>query len=315
MTEPQAQTGRPLTGIALKVCSVFAFVAMSGLIKGSGEVPAGQIVFFRSFFAIIPVIVVIAWRRELAVAFSTRRPFAHIARGIVGVSSMGLGFFALTRLPLPEWIAINYAQPLIVVVFSALFLGEVVRIFRWSAVAVGMAGVLIISWPKLTLLSGGAAFGQEEAVGVLAALVGAVVSAVAMILVRQLVHTERSPTIVFWFSLTCTVAGLLTIPFGWARLDPAQAAMLVMAGLAGGVGQILMTESYRHADMSTIAPFEYTSMLLGIAVGYLAFGDVPTAHVLVGGAIVVMAGLFIIWREQRLGLERGAARKVTPPQG
>lgn len=315
MTEPQARTGKPLTGIALKVCSVVAFVAMSAMIKGSGEVPAGQIVFFRSFFAIIPVVIVIAWRRELAVAFATKRPLAHVARGIVGVTSMGLGFFALTRLPLPEWIAINYAQPLIVVVFSALFLGEVVRVFRWSAVVIGLVGVLIISWPKLTLLGGGAVSGDDEALGFVAALTGAVVSAIAMILVRQLVHTERSPTIVFWFSLTCTVVGLMTIPFGWAQLGTAQAAMLVMAGLAGGIGQILMTESYRHADMSTIAPFEYTSMLLGIAVGYLAFGDVPTVHVIVGGAIVVAAGLFIIWREQRLGLERGAARKVTPPQG
>jgi drug/metabolite transporter (DMT)-like permease len=76
-----------------------------------------------------------------------------------------------------------------------------------------------------------------------------------------------------------------------------------------------MTESYRHADMSTIAPFEYTSMLLGIAIGYTVFGDVPTIHVIIGGTIVVGAGLFIIWREHRLGLERGAARRVTPPQG
>jgi drug/metabolite transporter (DMT)-like permease len=315
VNDAQAQAGRPLTGIALKVMSVVAFVVMSALIKSSGDVPAGQLVFFRSFFAVIPVVIVIAWRRELAVAFRTSRPLAHIGRGLLGMMAMGLGFFALTRLPLPEWIAINYAQPLIVVVFSALFLGETVRIFRWSAVVIGLGGVLIISWPKLTLLTAGADIEQGAAIGMVAALAGATISAVAMIMVRQLVATERSPTIVFWFSITCTVAGLLTLPFGWAALDARQAMVLVMAGLCGGVGQILMTESYRHADMSTIAPFEYTSMILGIGVGYFVFGDVPTAHMLVGGLIVVGSGLFIIWREQRLGLERRAARKVSPPPG
>ncbi|MEP4421164.1 MAG: DMT family transporter [Nitratireductor sp.] len=312
---PDDDYRRPLTGIALKVAAVCAFVAMSTFIKASGEVPPGQIVFFRSLFAVIPVVAVMAFRRELAVAFRTSRPLSHVARGVVGVVAMGLGFFALTRLPLPEWIAINYAQPLIVVMLSALVFGETVRIFRWSAVVVGLIGVTIISWPKLTLLSSGAELGRGEALGVLAALVGAAVSAVAMLLVRRLVKTERSPTIVFWFSVTATVAGLLTLPFGWAALAPLQAVLLVMAGLCGGIGQILMTESYRHADMSTIAPFEYTSMLLGIAIGYTVFGDVPTIHVIIGGTIVVGAGLFIIWREHRLGLERGAARRVTPPQG
>jgi drug/metabolite transporter (DMT)-like permease len=136
-----------------------------------------------------------------------------------------------------------------------------------------------------------------------------------MLLVRGLVRTEQSATIVFWFSITCTMAGLATLPFGWSPLTAVQAATLIGTGLCGGVGQILMTESYRHADMSTIAPFEYTSMILGIAIGYLVFSEVPTIYTLVGGTVVVGAGLFIIWREQQLGLQRAQARKVSPPQG
>jgi drug/metabolite transporter (DMT)-like permease len=311
----EVDTRSPLIGIGLKILSVAIFVGMSSFIKASGQLPAGQIVFFRSFFAILPILAFLAYQRELRTALVTNRPLNHIARGVVGVSSMMLGFFALTRLPLPEAITLNYAQPLLVVVFSALFLGEQIRFYRWSAVIVGLLGVFIISWPKLTLLDSPGGISNQEAVGVAAALVAAGISAVALLLVRNLVRTEKTATIVLWFSLTASVAGLITLPFGWQALTAEQAAFLIAAGFCGGVAQILMTEAYRHAEASTVAPFEYTSMILGIIVGYLAFGDVPTFHMLVGGAIVVAAGIFIIWRERQLGLKRGAARKVTPPQG
>ena len=305
---------RPLIGIALKVMSVTIFVGMQSCIKAAGDVPAGQIVFFRSFFAMIPILAMVAWQHELTTAFRTKRPFSHVARGLFGVASMGLGFYGLTKIPLPEWVTLNYAQPLLIVVFSALFMGEVVRIFRWTAVAIGFVGVVIVAWPNLTLISGGN-IGSGEASGVIAVLCGAAISAVAILLVRRLVYTEKSATIVLWFSVTATVVGLLTFPFGWAMLTSAQAAFLVGAGICGGIAQIFMTESYRHADMSTVAPFEYTSLILAIAVGYFVFGDLPTIYTIVGGSIIVFAGLLIIWREHRLGLERGAARKLVPPQG
>ncbi|RWQ60583.1 DMT family transporter [Mesorhizobium sp.] len=299
----------------LKIVSVAVFVAMSSCIKAAGTVPAGQIVFFRSFFAIFPIVVFLAFQGKLGTAFSTKRPLNHIARGVVGVCAMGLGFFALIRLPLPEAIALNYAQPLLVVVFSSIFLGEAIRVYRWSAVAVGLVGVLVISWPELTLLGSGAALGDQEVLGVIAALVAAAISAVAMLLVRNLVQSEPTATIVLWFSVTASLLALLSLPFGWQALTPAQAGLLIAAGFCGGLAQILMTAAYRHAEASVVAPFEYTSMLLGIVVGYLAFGDVPTFHMLIGGVIVVAAGIFIIWRERQLGLERARTRQATPPQG
>lgn len=302
-----------LTAIALKVLSVAIFVTMSSLIKATGTLPAGQIVFFRSFFAVFPILFFLGFRKELRTAFSTARPLGHIARGVVGVCSMGLTFFALTRLPLPDAITLNYAQPLLVVVFSSLFLGEPIRIYRWSAVVVGLAGVVIISWPELTLLTSGTGFDDQEVLGVLAAFGGAGCSAVAAILVRSLVHSEKTATIVLWFSLVASAVALLTLPFGWQALTWQQTLLLVSAGFCGGIGQIFMTSAYRHAEVSTVAPFEYTSMILAIVVGYLAFDDVPTVHMLIGGAIVVGAGIFIIWRERQLGLARGAARKLVPP--
>ena len=271
----------------MKIMSVVVFVAMQAAVKAAGPVPAGQVVFFRSFFAIFPILAFLAFRRELATAFATRRPLNHIARGGVGVVAMGLGFFALARLPLPEAVTLNYAQPLLVVVFSAIFLGEVIRFYRWSAVAVGFVGVVIVSWPELRLLTSGAGLANQDVLGVMAALLGAAVSAVAMLLVRSLVHSEKTATIVLWFSVTASVVALFSIPFGWSALTPSQAALLVAAGFCGGRGQILMTSAYRHAEASVVAPFEYASMIVSIAVGYLAFGDVPTIHMLVGGGIAL----------------------------
>jgi drug/metabolite transporter (DMT)-like permease len=305
---------RPLAAIILKVSSIAVFVGMQAFIKLAGIVPAGQIVFYRSFFAMVPILILLAWTGEIRTAFHTSRPGRHVVRGMVGVSSMALGFFALTRLPLPEAIMLNYAQPLLVVVISALVLGERVRTFRWTAVGIGFLGVLIISWPKLTLFASDEGMGSAEALGVVAALASAAISAVALLQVRSLVATDKSATVVIWFSLTASVAGLLTMPFGWAPLTGWQVFFLVMAGICGGIAQVLMTEAYRYASVATVAPFEYSSILFGLVVGYLLFADIPTTHSIVGGAIVVGSGLMIIWREQRLGLERGKARKVTPPQ-
>jgi drug/metabolite transporter (DMT)-like permease len=304
-----------MLGIGLKVASVCVFVCMSSLLKASDGIPAGQLVFFRSFFAIFPVIVFIAWQGQLNVAFKTSEPFSHFWRGFVGVSAMSASFYGLTKLPLPEAIAISYATPLLTVLCSAVFLRETVRLYRWTAVFIGLAGVLIILWPRMSFFTGDSEFGGDQAIGALATLCGAGLAAIAMLLVRRLVQTERTPTIVVYFSIASSVIALVSLPFGWVWPTPAQAAFLVMAGIAGGVAQILLTESYRHADMSTIAPFEYTSMLLGLAIGYMLFGDIPSNEMMTGAVIVISAGIFIIYREHQLGLARARARKVSTPQG
>ncbi|MGN7771210.1 DMT family transporter [Phyllobacterium sp. 22552] len=304
-----------MLGISLKIASVCVFVGMSSLLKASDGIPAGQLVFFRSFFAIFPVIAFIAWQGQLAVAFKTKEPFSHFWRGFVGVSAMSLSFYGLTKLPLPEAIAISYATPLLTVVCSAIFLKETVRLYRWSAVGVGLIGVLIILWPRMSFFTGESEFGGDQAIGALATLGGAGLAAIAMLLVRKLVQTERTPTIVVYFSIASSLIALVSFPFGWVWPTGLQATYLIMAGIAGGVAQILLTESYRHADMSAIAPFEYTSMLLGLAIGYLLFGDIPTWEMIIGATIVIGAGIFIIYREHRLGLARARAKKASTPQG
>jgi len=305
----------PMRGILLKILSVVVFVCMSTCIKAAGnDIATGQITFYRSAFAMVPIIGFLAARGQLRDAFRTTNISGHLARGFVGILSMSFGFYGLVHLPLPEAIAIGYAMPLLAVVFAAFFLGEVVRLYRWSAVIIGLIGVMIIIWPRLTLLDQGG-FGSSEALGAMAVLLSATLGATAVVLVRNLVQKERTHTIVLYFSLSASLFSLATLPFGWSAMSWTSFMLLMIAGFCGGVAQILLTESYRHADMSTIAPFEYTSIVLGIVIGYFLFGDVPTGTMLLGTAVVVGAGIFIIFREHRLGLERKGARKHVTPQG
>lgn len=305
----------PMKGILLKVSSVVVFLMMQTFIKLAGTgINPGQITFYRSAFAMIPIMAFLAYSGQLRDAFKTNNPLGHLKRGSIGILAMGCGFYGLVHLPLPESIAIGYAMPLFAVVFAAVFLGETVRIYRWTAVLIGLSGVMIVSWPKLTTF-GEDGFGSEAALGASAVLLAAVLGALAMVQVRRLVQEEKTPTIVLYFSLTASVFSLVTLPFGWDWLAVKPTIFLIAAGFCGGIAQILLTESYRYADVSTIAPFEYTSILLGIIVSYMLFGDVPTPTMLLGTVIVVSAGIFIIYREHRLGLARKAARKAATPQG
>lgn len=303
----------PLKGIALKLFSVVAFLGMQTCIKAAGpDVEAGQVTFYRSAFALVPIMAYLAFRSDLRAAFHTNNLFGHFKRGFLGIASMGFGFYGLVLLPLPDAIAIGYASPLMGVICAAIFLKEKVRIYRWSAVAIGIFGVMIISWPKLTMFDDGG-FGNTQAIGAASVLMSSFLAGFAMIQTRQLVSTEKTATIVLYFSLSGAVFSLVTIPFGWSALTFWQAFFLIGSGFCGGVGQLLLTEAYRNADVSTVAPFDYTSILLGIAIAFILFGDIPTVTMLIGTAITVSAGIFIIYREHRLGLERKAARKATPP--
>lgn len=301
----------PLRGIAFKLASVLVFIVMSAMIKvTAGHVPAGQAVFFRSFFAIPVIFVWLSLRGEWSTGLRTVNPLGHVWRGFAGTCAMGLGFAGLAYLPLPEVTAIGYAAPLLTVIFAAMFLGEEVRAFRISAVVLGMVGVVVVTWPRLTVTDDAS---YAEAFGAIVVLGGAVFAALAQVFLRKLVQVERTSAIVFWFSVTASCLSLLTLPFGWVMPTPTEAAILVSAGLLGGLGQILLTSSYRFADASLVAPFDYASMLFALAIGWYVFGELPTITMLAGAALIVAAGILIIWRERRLGLERARQRKAMTP--
>jgi len=305
---------RPLTGIALKITSVTLFITMASLIKAtSGHVPPGEAVFFRSFFAIPVILVWLMLRGDLRTGLRVRSPISHFWRGFVGTAAMGLGFAALGLLPLPEVTALGYAAPLLVVVFAAMFLNEQVGIFRIGAVGLGLAGVLIVLAPRLTALSG-PTVETMQAVGAMLALTGAICAALAQIYVRKLVQTEETSAIVFYFSITSTLLSLLTIPFGWVLPSAPEFGLLILAGLLGGLGQIFLTSSYRFADASVVAPFDYASILFALGIGYFIFDEVPTRAMLTGASLVILAGIIIIWRERQLGIRRNRARSARTPE-
>lgn len=300
---------QPFRGILFKLASVCVFVCMAALIKAvSDHVPPGQAVFFRSFFAMPVIVVWLLLRGELRHGLETKLPLGHFWRGVLGTTSMGLGFAGLGLLPLPEVTAIGYAAPLLTVIFAAMFLNEEVRAFRLTAVAIGLIGVVIVLSPRLS--TGAGPLDARETLGAVVVLGGAAFAALAQVFVRKLVATEGTAAIVFWFSVTATLLSLLSLPWGWVVPTPTEALMLVFAGLCGGVGQFLLTSSYRFADASVVAPFEYASMILAIGVGYFVFGEVPTWITISGAAIIIAAGVLIIWRERQLGLERAKQRKA-----
>ena len=294
--------------VLLKSLSALLFALLSACVRYVGEqgVPLGQVVFFRAAFAILPVALIYAWRDELVDAVRTGRPLGHLGRGLISVASMFLNFAALARLPLVDATAISFAAPLITVAFAAIFLGERVPAYRWSAVAVGFVGIIVMLWPYLNLAqyaAGGSAT-VAATIGVACALLAALTNAGSVIQTRRLTDTETTSSIVFYFSLYCAVAGLATLPFGWIWPGVMQLAVLVASGVVGGLAHIVLTTSYRYAPASLVAPLDYTMMIWAFVLGYFLFGELPTIYVFVGGAIVAASGIFVIWRERQLGLRR-----------
>jgi drug/metabolite transporter (DMT)-like permease len=301
--------------ILVKSLSVLLFALMSVLVRWLGDrVPLGQVVFFRSAFAIMPVLVIFAWRGELMAAVRTDRPLGHIGRGMISVAGMFLNFAALARLPLADANALSFASPLITVALAALILKEQVRVYRWTAVAIGFAGVLVMLWPYLDIDHITAS--ASATVGAICALTAAFTNAGSVIQTRRLTASETTSSIVFYFSLICMLFGACTLPFAWHTPTAGELAALIGIGFIGGLSHIFLTESYRYASASVVAPFDFVAMLWAFVFGYAFFGEIPTVYVFIGSAIVAGSGLFVIWRERQRGIERIRTSAIEgPPVG
>lgn len=305
-------SARPALGVGLKITAILLFTCMSAIIKSlADEVPAGESVFFRSFFAIPVILIWLAQRGKLKSGLKTKNPMGHVWRGLFGTTAMGLTFTGLGLLPLPEVTAIGFATPIFTVILAAVLLGEQIRLIRVTAVAIGLVGVMIILWPRFSSIG---TMEQTATIGALLILMATMVRSLVQIHIRQLVQNEDTAAIVFYFSVTASVLALFTLPFGWVMPDLQTFGLLVLAGLIGGGAQILITSAYRFGSASMLAPYDYTSMLFAILLGYIFFAELPTMMMLAGAALVISAGALVIWRERQLGMERGKARSVTDPK-
>ena len=294
-------SANPTIGIALKIASIFAFLIMSALVKlASRDMPIGELMFFRAFFALIPLGLWLWWNDELRGAFKTTRLGGHLLRSISGSGGMYFGFAALAFLPIPDATALGYLAPLIATALAALLLKENVRPYRWVAIAIGFAGTLIMTAPHFSGREFRDFFAEGPALGAMAGLMSSLCNGFSSIQIRKLAQLERTGTIVFYFLVVTSLIGLATSIFVWNPPTQEQAFLLIGSGIFGGIGQILITSSYRFADASVIVSFEYSSLVWAVAIGFFLFGDIPHPIVFLGAFIVIGSGLYVIYRERRL---------------
>jgi drug/metabolite transporter (DMT)-like permease len=284
-----AHKPRILLGIALRVAAMATLACLSALVKWTGGrgVPVFEIILFRNLFAFVPLGLYI-WKTTGFEVLKTQRPVGHMVRSAIGLTGMVCGFSAVQHLPLTEATALQFTSPLFMTALSALVLSEPVGRHRWGAVICGFIGVLIMARPIP---------GQMNVVGVSLGIAAALCTAGAMVAIRQIAATERGPTIVFYFTLGGAVMGLVGTVAHPVMPDPLTLAMLVLAGLIGGVGQMLLTEALRNAPLGIIAPFDYTQLVWATLLGLVVWGELPHPLTLVGAVFVAGSGVYILRRE------------------
>ena len=283
-------------GITLRILSGFLFALMVVMVKMvSQSVPLGEIVFFRSFFALIPLVIFLYACGEFPSGLRTKRLWGHVFRSIFGVTAMFASFAAVARLPVAEAILISYLSPVLTAIAGVIFLGERATVFRAGGIALGLAGVVILISPELN----GSEFNVARFTGLLLGIVTAILTAVALIFTRSLARDGESPgAIAFYFALTSTFGGLLTLPSGWVIPDLQTLFFLILAGLLGGFAHIAMTLAFKFTEASRLAPFEYIALIWAVLADLVIFGvGLSTTFIL--AVPVVLLGVILASLETR----------------
>jgi drug/metabolite transporter (DMT)-like permease len=296
MTASTPPTQNRLLGIGLRIGATTCFAGMAAAIKLGDQagVSLPELAFYRFALGLPPLLIWIALTRN-AGAWRTQRPLAHLTRGVIGLITMVLAFAGLTYLPLAEAATIGFAAPFFSVALSALILGEPVGWHRWSAVALGFIGVLIVMRPDGSHL---------PAIGLVLAVLAALGGAAVTITLRQIGRTEATPTIVLWFTLfSMAVTGLFLPVYGRVHDGPTWAILLAL-GLFGGMGQLFLTSALRFAPVSVVVPFDYTQLIWAVLLGWLLFDTHPAASTWAGAALIVASGLYTVFREHKLGRDK-----------
>ncbi|WP_306152840.1 DMT family transporter [Roseovarius sp. MMSF_3281] len=283
-------------GIILRIGATMFFTLMTVCVKWLADtVPLGQVVFYRSACALIPLVIYLFATGDFPRGLATRRPMAHVLRCILGCTAMFASFAALRYLPLAHASVIGYLAPILAVLLARALLGEIVNRTRWISVMFGFLGVLVLVIPEAT----GVQVDPGYLLGVGLALTMAIFTAGAKIQIRSLARTENAGAIALYFALTCALAGLATAPLGWVSPTPEQLIYLVGAGAAGGIAHIMMTLAMKHSEVSKLAPFEYLALIFAVIADALFFGVIPGIVFYIAAACIVMATLIVVAGDRR----------------
>ena len=280
-----------ILGLFYMLVSVTFFSLMDVLVKVTGEYALGQILFFRSLFGLIPIFFLIP-KDRLKNFYKTQKISLHLYRSFFGAIAMASIFIALRNLELAETVAMTFAGPIFVTLFSIFFLSEKVRLTRWSAVIIGFVGVIFISRP-----------GFETAnIFYVFPIIFCLGFAAVCILIRKLtLYGESVWLIAFYFTLVSGLVGLATFPFGgWLIPTKIDFILLALIGIFGSVANLLLTQSYKLAEVSLTTPLKYLALIYAIAFGFFIFQEIPSFYTILGAGLIVVSSLIIFTRERQL---------------
>tara|TARA_Y100001970_G_scaffold282775_1_gene396342 strand:+ start:1321 stop:2202 length:882 start_codon:yes stop_codon:yes gene_type:complete len=273
-------------GFLYMFISVCAFSAMDLIVKWSENYPVGEVLFFRGFCGIIPLIFLIPKKRYFDF-YKTNRPFLHFKRCFAGLIAIVAIFIALRNLPLATVVSITFAAPIFTTILSIFLLSEKVGLYRWLAVIVGFIGILIISEPGFNSLNFYYIYPIIFCLGL---------SYVA-IAIKQLSSSEPVWLISFYFSLSIMILSFFTVTRGWILPSIKDFILLSLLGILGGLANLWLTQSYKFADVSLVTPLKYLALVFAIIFGYVIWGEIPTLKTLAGSSLVIISSLIIFRRE------------------
>jgi drug/metabolite transporter (DMT)-like permease len=280
------------------VLGTLMFACMHAAIRhATKHLPAVEVAFFRNVFGLVVIVPLIA-RYGLSL-FRTRRFGLHVQRSVLNVVSMLCFFVGLSMTPLARATALSFTAPLFTALLSALFLGEVFRWRRWTAILLGFLGALIILRPGFEALDTGS----------LLVLISSLIWSMALIDIKVLGRTETSITITAYVTVLMLPMTLVPAILVWETPRADMWVWLLFIGVIGTLGQIIVTEAVKLADMTALMPFDFLKLVWAAFLGIILFAEVPDAMTWIGGAIVFGSSLYIAWREATLRKGKVPARE------
>ena len=283
------ERGNVLRGALLMAAAAACYAILHGSVRYiSSEIHPFEITFFRNLFGFIVLLpwFVIHGLRPLR----TRRIGLHLLRASSNVVAMLMFFMALSMTPLAQVQALGFTAPLFTTVLAIFILGERVRLRRWTALIAGFIGALIIVRPGL----------QPIDTGSVLTIVSAAIWGFTLITIKILSRTDSAVTITAYMVILMSPLSLLPALYYWTWPDPAMWAWLVVCGVSGTVAQLLMAQSFRVAEATVVLPFDFTKIIWGALIGYLAFGEVVDIWTWVGAAVIFSGITYITYRERKL---------------